>query len=78
MKSQVQGKEERILEFYLYNVNICKDLDLSFDDICDHILQLSRSKELTLHDLARIYINTTDLLVDLLDYENLLHKYPKT
>lgn len=73
MKSRVQGKEERILEFYLDKVRLCKDLNLSFDEIRDHVLQSLRTKELAVYALGRVHRNTNELLADLQDYERLVH-----
>lgn len=71
MKNRVQSKEEHLIEYFMDKVRLCKNLELSFAEIRDHVIQSLYSRELAIYALGKTHSNSDELLSDLQDWQRL-------
>lgn len=71
LKGRFQLKTEHLMDYVMDKIRLCRDLQLTFSDTRDHVLEGVFARELAMYALARVHTCEEELIIDMLDLQRL-------
>lgn len=74
LKGRYQSKTEHLMDYVLDKIRLLRDLQLTFSDTRDHVLECVFARELAMYALARVHTCEEELISDMLDWQRLSNR----
>jgi len=71
LKARYQSKDEHPMDYIMDKIRLCRDLQLTFADTRDHVLEGVFARELAMYALARVHTCEEEMISDMLDWQRL-------
>jgi len=71
LKARYQSKDEHLMDYVMDKIRLCRDLQLTFADTRDHVLEGVFVRELAMYALARVHTYEEEMISDMLHWQRL-------